>query len=161
MIVLILSSFSYMWPAYFRVGLKLKVCFIHFSWMTILQYWSYCEICNFDLIEGKVVPLHAMDGAWGKRRCSFCCVLTLTLEWDGWSAPCPSHALPSGEGPPVPIVQKAGWTPEPVWMQRLKEKFSAFVRDWTLVIQSVIRRYNEWATRLTTLICNILNLASI
>jgi hypothetical protein len=27
-----------------------------------------------------------------------------------------------GKEPPVPIVQKAGWAPEPVWTQRLEEK---------------------------------------
>jgi hypothetical protein len=33
-------------------------------------------------------------------------------------------ALPPGKGPPVPIVQEAGWAPEPVWTQRLEEKSS-------------------------------------
>jgi len=28
-----------------------------------------------------------------------------------------------GEGPPVPILQEAGWALEPVWTQRLEEKF--------------------------------------
>jgi hypothetical protein len=32
------------------------------------------------------------------------------------------RALAQGKGPPVPIVQKTGWAPEPVWTQRLKEK---------------------------------------
>jgi hypothetical protein len=27
-----------------------------------------------------------------------------------------------GKVPPVPIVQKAGWAPEPVWTQKLEEK---------------------------------------
>jgi len=27
-----------------------------------------------------------------------------------------------GKGPTVPIVQEAGWAPEPVWTQRLEEK---------------------------------------
>jgi hypothetical protein len=31
--------------------------------------------------------------------------------------------LPPGKGPPVPIVQEAGWAPEPVWTQRLEEKY--------------------------------------
>jgi hypothetical protein len=34
----------------------------------------------------------------------------------------PGRALPPGKGPPVPIVQEAGWAPEPVWTQRLEEK---------------------------------------
>jgi hypothetical protein len=31
----------------------------------------------------------------------------------------PAALYPPGKGPPVPIVQKAGWAPEPVWTQRL------------------------------------------
>jgi hypothetical protein len=34
----------------------------------------------------------------------------------------PAAYLPLGKGPPVPIVQEAGWAPEPVWTQRLEEK---------------------------------------
>jgi hypothetical protein len=30
--------------------------------------------------------------------------------------------LPPGKGPPVLIVQEAGWAPEPVWTQRLEKK---------------------------------------
>jgi hypothetical protein len=32
---------------------------------------------------------------------------------------------PRRKDPPVPIVQEAGWAPEPVWTQRLEEKFIA------------------------------------
>jgi hypothetical protein len=34
----------------------------------------------------------------------------------------PGRALPPGKGPPVPIGQKVGCAPEPVWTQRLEEK---------------------------------------
>jgi hypothetical protein len=37
----------------------------------------------------------------------------------------------------VPIGQKAGWAPEPVWTQRLEKKPSASVGDRTPVVQSV------------------------
>jgi hypothetical protein len=33
----------------------------------------------------------------------------------------PAALYPRGKGPPVPIVQEAGWAPEPVWTQRLEE----------------------------------------
>jgi len=29
----------------------------------------------------------------------------------------PAALLPPGKGPPVPIVQEAGWASEPVWTQ--------------------------------------------
>jgi hypothetical protein len=31
-------------------------------------------------------------------------------------------AATPGKGPPVPIVQEAGWAPELIWTQRLEEK---------------------------------------
>jgi hypothetical protein len=37
----------------------------------------------------------------------------------------PAALLPPGKGPPVPIGQEAGWAPEPVWTQRLEEKYFA------------------------------------
>jgi hypothetical protein len=58
----------------------------------------------------------------------------------------PGRALPPGKGPPVAIGQEAGWASEPVWMQRLEEKSSASVVDWTRVVQSVISHYTDWAT---------------
>jgi hypothetical protein len=52
--------------------------------------------------------------------------------------------LPPGKGPPVPIVQEAGWAPEPVWTQRLEEKSFCLCRGSNLdrlVVQPVARHY--------------------
>jgi hypothetical protein len=43
----------------------------------------------------------------------------------------PAGLYPRGKDPPVPIVQGAGWAPEPVWTQRLEEKSFAPARDRT------------------------------
>jgi hypothetical protein len=48
-----------------------------------------------------------------------------------WSASRPVRALPTGKGPPVPIVQESGWASEPVWTQRLQEKSFAPAGDRT------------------------------
>jgi hypothetical protein len=56
----------------------------------------------------------------------------------------PAALLPPAKGPPVPIVQEAGWVPEPVWTQRLEEKSFAPAGDRTLiapVVQPVARHY--------------------
>jgi hypothetical protein len=56
--------------------------------------------------------------------------------------------LPPGNGPPVPIVQEAGWAPEPVWTQRLEETFFAPCRGSNPdhpVIQPVVRHYTARA----------------
>jgi hypothetical protein len=55
----------------------------------------------------------------------------------------PGRALPPGKEPSVPIVQEAGWAPEPVWTQEVKEKSFAPVGDRTLFVQSVIRHYAD------------------
>jgi hypothetical protein len=49
-----------------------------------------------------------------------------------------------GTGPLVHTGWEAGWTSELVWTQKLEEKSSA--GDRTLVIQSVVRPYTDWAT---------------
>jgi hypothetical protein len=47
-----------------------------------------------------------------KRRYSSYSFLTSALDGDEWSASRPDRALPRGKGPPVPIVQEAGWAPD-------------------------------------------------
>jgi hypothetical protein len=48
-----------------------------------------------------------------------------------WPASRPGRALASGKGPPVPIVQEAGWAPELIWTQRLEENPFAPAGDRT------------------------------
>jgi hypothetical protein len=79
--------------------------------------------------KSKAVPLHAMEALGGERRYSSYSFTTSALDGDEWSASRPGRALPPGKGPPVPIVQEAGWAPEPVWTQRLEEKSSAPAGD--------------------------------
>jgi hypothetical protein len=63
-----------------------------------------------------------MEALGGERRYSSYSFTTSALDRGEWSASRPGRALDPGKGPPVPIVQKAGWAPEPVWTQRLEEK---------------------------------------
>jgi hypothetical protein len=63
-----------------------------------------------------------------------------------WSASRPGRALAPGKRHPVPIVQEAGWAPEPVWTQRLEENHLCLRRGSNLdrpVVQSVARHYND------------------
>jgi hypothetical protein len=57
----------------------------------------------------------------GERYSSYS-FTTSALDGGEWSASRPGRALDPGKGTPVPIVQEAGWAPEPVWTQRLEEK---------------------------------------
>jgi hypothetical protein len=90
-----------------------------------------------------------------ERRYSSYSFLTSALDGGEWSVSRPGRALHSGKGPPLPIVQEAGWDPEPVWMQRLEEKSSGFVGDRTPVVQSVVRYYTDLATKILRLLCYI------
>jgi hypothetical protein len=61
---------------------------------------------------------------------------TSALDGGEGSASRPGRALPPEKGPPVPIVQGAGWAPEPVWTERLEETFLAPAGDRTPIARS-------------------------
>jgi hypothetical protein len=76
---------------------------------------------------------------------------TSALDADECSESRLGRALPPGEGPAVPIVQEAGWAPDPVWTQRLEEKSSWPCQVSNLDrpdVQPLARHYTDWATRL-------------
>jgi hypothetical protein len=50
----------------------------------------------------------------------------------------PRPRFTPGEGPPVPIVQEAGWASELVWTYRVEEKSFVSAEDRTPVVQSVV-----------------------
>jgi hypothetical protein len=64
---------------------------------------------------------------------------TSALDGGEWSASRPGRALPPEKGPPVPIVQEAGWAPELVWTQRLEEKSFAPAGDRTPIMPVIFR----------------------
>jgi hypothetical protein len=92
-----------------------------------------------------------MKALGGKEYSSYS-LSTSALDEGDWSASRPGRALPLGKGPPMPIVQEAGWASELVWTQRLEEKSFRLCRESNLdrpVVQPVARHYTDWATRLT------------
>jgi hypothetical protein len=60
-----------------------------------------------------------MEALGGRGRYSSYSFTTSTLDGGEWSASRPGRALP-----PVPIVQEAGWAPEPVWTQIEEKSFA-------------------------------------
>jgi hypothetical protein len=73
-----------------------------------------------DKLKGKAVPQHTYGGTGGRMYSTYS-FTTSALGGGEWSASLPGRALPPGKGRAVPIGQEAGWTPEPVWTQRLEE----------------------------------------
>jgi hypothetical protein len=72
----------------------------------------------------------------GERRYSSYSFSTSALDGGEWSASRPGRALPPEKGPPVPIVQEAGWAPEPVWTQRIEKKSFAPAGNRTPIARS-------------------------
>jgi hypothetical protein len=57
-------------------------------------------------------------------------------------------ALSPGKEPLVPIVQEAGWAPEPFWMQWWGEKFPTPAGTRPPIVQPVAQRYTTELSRL-------------
>jgi hypothetical protein len=97
-----------------------------------------------ELVKSSPATRHG--GAWGERRYSSYSFSTSALDGAEWSASRHGRTLPPGKGPPVPIVQEAGWAPEPVWTQKLEEKSFAPRRESKPdrpVVQPVVRHYTD------------------
>jgi hypothetical protein len=101
------------------------------------------------VISGKATQSHNTPmEEQGERMYSSYLFTTPALDGGEWSASRPGRALPPGKGPPVPIIQGAGWAPEPVWTE-FRGKIYCLCRGSNLdrtVVQSVARHYTDWAT---------------
>jgi hypothetical protein len=83
-----------------------------------------------------------MKALGGERRYSSHTFSTSALDEGEYSASRPGCALALGKGPPVPIEQKAGWAPQPVWTERREEESFRLCRGSNLyhpVVQPVAR----------------------
>jgi hypothetical protein len=108
--------------------------------------------CKTLFISKKVKVKQSRYTPWtrlGGRRYSSYSFTTSALDEGEWSASRPGRAFTPGERtPPVPIVQEAGWAPEPVWTQRLEKKILCSCRGSNPdrpVVQPVVRHYTAWA----------------
>jgi hypothetical protein len=99
------------------------------------QFIASCT-ARMSWVQKKQIKATRHDDARGERRYSSYSFLTSALDGGEWSASRPDRVLAPGKGPPVPIVQEAGWAPEPVWAQRIEEKSFAPARDRTPIARS-------------------------
>jgi hypothetical protein len=113
------------------------------NWLS--EFWNYCladrDAKPFKYLrfgcKVKAVPLHAMEALGGRGYIAPTHSRPRHLDGGESSASRPCRALPPGKGPPpVPVVQEAGWAPEPVWTQRLEEKSFETAGDRTPIAQS-------------------------
>jgi hypothetical protein len=96
------------------------------NWIHVVQFrdqWRNLVSTIMNLVENKAVPLHAIEALMGRGG-----IAPTYSRYRHYIASRPGRALPPGKGPPVPIVQEAGWASEPVWTQRLEEKYFRLCR---------------------------------
>jgi hypothetical protein len=60
--------------------------------------------------KAKAVPLHTTQALRG-GEVQLLLIRDLDTRWGEWSVSRSDRALAPGQGPPVPIVQEAGWAP--------------------------------------------------
>jgi hypothetical protein len=81
-----------------------------------------------------------MEALGGERRYSSYSFTTSALDGVSGQLHAPAALLPPGKGSTVPIVQEAGWAPEPVWIQRLQEKSFVPAGDRTPIALSSMEK---------------------
>jgi hypothetical protein len=111
-----------------------------FVWQSCLWTSSTTGTCNCHktLKLSHYTPWRRL----GERRYSSYSFSTSALDRGKWSASRPGRVLSPEKGPPIPIVQEAGWAPEPVWTQRIEEKSFRLCRGSNLdrpVVQPVLK----------------------
>jgi hypothetical protein len=121
---------------------------------SLLTMQRFTAISHLN-IAAKAVPLHATK-TLGGRGSTDPTQIDLCTNRGEWSASRPGRAWAPGKGPPVPIVQEAGWSPESTLTQRLEEKSFRLCRGSNLdspVVQAVARHYSDSYPAHFMLIC--------
>jgi hypothetical protein len=85
----------------------------HFAWLKCFTYHFVPVLAPNYKKQSLYTPWRRLGGE-EVYSYSF---TTSALDGGEWSTSRPGRSLPPGKGPPVPIVQEAGWAPESVWTQ--------------------------------------------
>jgi len=99
------------------------------TFFTCVEKWRSCGVKK-KVKQSRYTPWRRLGGR------ELLLIHDLGTRWGEWSPSRPGRALPPGKGPPVPIVQEAGWAPEPVWTQRLEKKSFTLAGDRTPIVRS-------------------------
>jgi hypothetical protein len=145
-LILFFLRYRPFWPCLSPVSLySLSPFFIPYSPFVFHLLCHHTYLPQTIPLNGKLYH-YTPQRAWGGRMYSSYSFLTSALDGDEWSASCPGRALGPGKGPQVPIVQEAGWAPEPVWTLRLEKKSFAPAGDRT----SIARSSSPWSDTILT-----------
>jgi hypothetical protein len=108
------------WTVYEGVCSSIQYCiriYLAYILFCCSQLFACCSLQLFKNFHNKLklsyyTPWRRLEG----EMCSYS-FSTSALYGGMWSESRPGRALAPVKGPPVPIVQEAGWASEPVWTQ--------------------------------------------
>jgi hypothetical protein len=122
----------YFKPRFSRACTHVRAMQAHFThtWQRIQHYSTVTQNKLHQL------QLAIKRRYWGGEYVQLLLNLNLGIRRDEWSVSRSGRASSPGKRPPVPTLQEAGWAPEPVWTQRLQEKFFASAGDRTAIARS-------------------------
>jgi len=101
-----------------------------------MYYYINLLVANFWESENVKIFRYRHTGT--KRKiCSSYSFLPSAIDEGKWLASRVGRTLLQGKGPPVPIVQEAGWASVLVWTQRLEEKSfaSTGIKPWSTLMK--------------------------
>jgi hypothetical protein len=109
-----------------------------YVWYTYASVSRHISLIGWVQIMNSIKsnPTTSLLRRMGERRYSSYTFTTSALDGGEWSSSRPGRVLPLGKEAPVPIVQEAGWAPEPVWTQRLEEKSFSCAGNRTWIARS-------------------------
>jgi hypothetical protein len=129
------------WPAHVDVVLVATPCGLRFSYTLVSSAYEFTGVTKQEqtnihiFTKSKAVPLPSRRWRPGEEV-YLLLILGLGTRW-GWVVSVPRRRGKDHRYP--------GWASEPVWTQRLQEKFFASAADRTAVIQSVVKHCTDWA----------------
>jgi hypothetical protein len=93
---------------------------LHSGQKWIILRWKFrgCLSTFLEAAKAKKLSHYTPWRRLGGEGYSSYSYSTSALDGGEWSASRLGRALAPGKGPPVSIVQEAGWAPEPVWTKR-------------------------------------------
>jgi hypothetical protein len=140
------SCRTYTYKMQVLLNVKAVGTYCYHSALRVKRRGVFCIAGRLLTTQGPfVLELKLKMSHYTPRRRSYS-FSTSALDRGELSASRPGHALALGKGSPVPIVQEAGWAPEPVWIQRLQEKSFYLCRGSNLdrpFVQPVARHYTD------------------
>jgi len=99
----------------------------------LLKFYIYCTKWGVTIKEGKVKVHHRRghEGPEGEWRYSFTLLLTLQLDWGGWSTTRPGRFTPGKTW--YPLYRRLGETQgQSGWVWKLKKKVQGKLQSKTL-----------------------------